>query len=41
MKLTKMQKNFEVSNYFLFRYNLKFEDMGQISIEDIEFDFPN
>ena len=41
MNLDQMQKNFTVSNYFLFKYNLKFEKISDIVIDDVELEFPN
>jgi hypothetical protein len=37
MNITQMQKDLEVTNYFLFKYNIRYSEMS----EDSEFLIPN
>lgn len=41
MNLTKMQKDLEMSNYFIIKYNLGAQDFSDIDFESIEFRMPN
>lgn len=41
MKVNKMQQDFEVSTFFLFKYNLGFANMAEVDAEALELRMPN
>lgn len=41
MNLDQMQKDFELTNYLIFKYNLGFSSESEVDSETMEFRMPN